>query len=198
MNGQYPGYSNTGTSGANAIPKDAKHFDSPGAKTMTAWFDFMSNTRYWELEPYFDVDGGRAVALEEIEYIVYVEKPSGPVELQVEQHSYDVYWINPVTGESTKLKNFKGEKFVSEPPDKTHDWILHLSRDGKKQSMLTSYKFESRPTPVQERGGASAESAVRNRGAFRRAGLAFKTFQIRIKGQARLARDAFDDVSVDR
>ena len=44
---------------------------------MTVWFDFFSDTRHWELEPYFDVDGGRALALEGIEYVVYVEKP-GP------------------------------------------------------------------------------------------------------------------------
>ena len=55
MNGQYPA--------------------SGSGKYMTAWFDFMSGNRYWELEPYFDVDGGRAMALEDVEYIVYVEKP---------------------------------------------------------------------------------------------------------------------------
>jgi hypothetical protein len=62
MNGQYPA--------------------SGSGKYMTAWFDFMSGNRYWELEPYFDVDGGRAVALEDVEYIVCVEKP-GPVELRI-------------------------------------------------------------------------------------------------------------------
>jgi len=48
MDGQYPTYAGSG----------------PGAKQMTVWFDFMSDTRHWELEPYFDVDGGRALALE--------------------------------------------------------------------------------------------------------------------------------------
>ena len=79
--------------------------DTPGAKAMTAWFDFMSGTRYWELEPYFDVDGGRAVALEDVEYVVYVEKP-GPVELTVQKHGYDVYWINPIDGEASPKRNF--------------------------------------------------------------------------------------------
>ena len=55
MNGQYP------ASGAGPY--------------MKAWAEFMAGNRYWELEPYFDVDGGRAVALEDVEYIVYVEKP---------------------------------------------------------------------------------------------------------------------------
>ena len=40
MNGQYPA--------------------AGSGEYMTAWFDFMSGNRYWELEPYFDVDGGRA------------------------------------------------------------------------------------------------------------------------------------------
>src|SRR5262249_5370484 len=51
MNGQYPGFGNA------------------------AWFEFFSQSRHWDLEPYFDVDGGRALALEEVEYIVYLEKP---------------------------------------------------------------------------------------------------------------------------
>lgn len=127
--------------------------DSPeDRKAMTVWYDLFANTRYWDLEPYFDVDGGQAMALEGIEYIVYVEKPSGPVEVLVEKHGYDVYWINPATGEAIrpKDKDWKGEKFVAEPPNTTQDWILHLSRDGKKEGMLKSYKFEARPVPVQE------------------------------------------------
>lgn len=116
---------------------------------MTAWFDFMSGTRFWDLEPYFDVDGGRALALDGVEYIVYVEKP-GPVEVTTENHSYQVYWVNPLNGEKTKLKDYKGLRFTGEPPDKSHEWILDLSRDGRKEDMLKSYKFESRPVPIQE------------------------------------------------
>jgi hypothetical protein len=129
MNGQYP------ASGSGAY--------------MAAWFDFMSGNRYWELEPYFDVDGGRAVALEDVEYIVYVEKP-GPIEVTVEDHGYDVAWINPATGDRIKAKDYKGKHFTGEPPDKSHDWVLHISREGRKEGMLRSYKFESRRVPVQE------------------------------------------------
>ena len=129
MNGQYP------ASGAGAY--------------MKVWADFIAGSRFWELEPYFDVDGGRAVALEDVEYIVYVEKP-GPVELTVENHSYDVVWMNPATGESIKQKDYKGEHFTGEPPDKSHDWVLRVSREGRKDGMLKSYKFDSRPVPVQE------------------------------------------------
>jgi hypothetical protein len=129
MNGQYPA--------------------SGSGKYMTVWFDFMSGNRYWELEPYFDVDGGRAVALEDVEYIVYVEKP-GPVELTVEDHGYDVAWINPATGERIKAKGYKGKHFTGEPPDKSHDWVLQVSREGAKEGMLKSWKFESRRVPIQE------------------------------------------------
>jgi hypothetical protein len=82
------------------------------------------------------------VALEGVDYIVYIEKP-GPVEVTVINHGYDVAWIDPATGERTKAKDYKGPKFAGEPPDKSHDWILEISREGHKQS-LKSYKFESR------------------------------------------------------
>ena len=126
MNGQYPSFGNA------------------------PWYDFFSASRHWDLEPYFDVDGGRALALEDVEYIVYVEKP-GPVEIAVEKRSYDVAWFNPINGEWTKQKkDFKGEKFLGEPPDKTHDWVLRLSREGHKESMLKSYRFEARAVVLQE------------------------------------------------
>jgi hypothetical protein len=129
MSGQYP------ASGSGAY--------------MAAWFEFMSGNRYWELEPYFDVDGGRAVALEGVEYVVYVDKP-GPVEVTLEKHGYDVAWINPLDGDRIKAKGYNGEHFTGEPPDKAHPWVLHISREGTKEGMLKSWKFESRPVPVQE------------------------------------------------
>jgi hypothetical protein len=61
-----------------------------------------------------------------------------------------VYWIDPATGQVTKAKDFRGEKFVGEPPDKAHDWLLHLSRDGRKEGMAKSYRFEARPQLAQE------------------------------------------------
>ena len=139
MSGQYP-----------------SHVSGADAKAFAAWFSFTDDNRYWEMEPYFDLDGGRAIAVPGVEYIVYIEKPNGPIEVRVEKHGYDVRWIDPATGAETPLKNFKGEKFVIEPPDRSHDWVLHLSREGKKESMLNSYKFESRPFLLQEvdTGGA--------------------------------------------
>lgn len=108
---------------------------------LKIWEDVFSQTRFWELEPYFDVDGGRAIALDDVEYIVYIEKPSGPIEVLTAKHGYDVYWIDPATGQSTKVKNFKGERFVSEAPSNDHDWILHLSRDGRKGRIAKGYRF---------------------------------------------------------
>ena len=143
MSGQYPIREVAGEAGADYW----KH-----------WYSFFNDTRYWELEPYFDVDGGRAVALvrdfgpddiEGIEYIMYVDKP-GPVEVRLQRHSYNLRWYNPLNGEYTVLKDFKNDKWAGEPPTNDHDWVLHISREGKKAGMLNSYKFDSRPVPVQE------------------------------------------------
>jgi len=114
------------------------------------WFDFMADTRHWELEPYFDVDGARAVALEDVEYVNYIEHPGPPVEVRVEKHGYNVQWLNPATGEALEQKKYSGEHFTGEAPDGSHPWVLYIEREGHKESMLKSYKFESRPVPVQE------------------------------------------------
>jgi Domain of unknown function (DUF5060) len=149
---QMPGI-NSGIKNANDLwnaTMNGQYPASGSGEYMTAWFDFMSGNRYWELEPYFDLDGGRAVALEGVEYIVYIEKP-GPVEVTVERHGYDVAWINPLTGERIKeKKGYNGEHFTGAPPDSSHPWVLHISREGTKAGMLKSWKFESRPVPVQE------------------------------------------------
>jgi len=134
MNGQSPTYAGKG-------------LNLPGAKAMTAWYDLLSQTRHWELEPYYDIDGGRALSLEGVEYLCYIEKP-GPIELSVVRHGYDVFWINPINGETIK-KKFSGEHFTGEPPDKSHDWILHVVREGHMQGMNKSYKFDSREYPLQ-------------------------------------------------
>jgi len=126
-------------------------FHGDGAAMCRYWFDFIADTRHWELEPYFDVDGARAVALEDVEYVSYIEHPGPPVEISVEKHGYDVAWFNPATGESVEQKKYKGEHFTGEAPDKSHPWVLLVAREGRKESMLKSYKFDSREVPlVQE------------------------------------------------
>ncbi|MGD0363117.1 MAG: DUF5060 domain-containing protein [Bryobacteraceae bacterium] len=166
MDGDYPTYFNTGTAGAANIPVDARYLDAPGVKAMSVWYKLFAGSRHWELEPYFDVDGGRAVAIPEkqipigdgsldndtissVEYIVYVENPR-PVELRVESHTYEVTWINPIDGDEIKeKKGYHGEHFTGSPPDNSHDWVLHVSREGHKEGMLKSYKFESRRIDMQ-------------------------------------------------
>gem|GEM_PF-274802 len=116
--------------------------------------DFFTQTRYFDLEPYFGIEGARALALEEVEYVVYLEKPpsSGdPVELTVQKSGYDVSWFNPITGEWVKEHEFKGDHFrVGNPPDPSHDWVLYVRKEGKKQGMMRSYKLESRTPVMQE------------------------------------------------
>jgi hypothetical protein len=126
-------------------------FHGDDAAMCRYWFEFIADTRHWELEPYFDVDGGRAMALEDVEYVSYVEHPGPPVEMTVEKHGYDVSWFNPATGESVEQKKYKGEHYTGEAPDKSHPWVLLVAREGRKESMLKSYKFDSREAPlVQE------------------------------------------------
>jgi hypothetical protein len=125
-------------------------FRGGDANVAKTWFEFMSDTRHWELEPYFDVDGTRAVALEDVEYVNYIEHPGAPVEVTVENHGYDVEWLNPSTGEALEQKKYKGQHFTGEAPDSSHPWVLYIAREGHRDSMGKSYKFESRPVPVQE------------------------------------------------
>jgi hypothetical protein len=131
MNGQYPEI-------------EGKYGQEP-----KNWFDLMSDRRHWELEPYFDVDSARCVALDGVDYVVLVEK-SGPIEVEVEKHSYDVSWLNPVSGELLEAKKYHGEHYTGQEPDSAHPWVLLIAREGREESMLKSWKFESRPVPVQD------------------------------------------------
>ena len=131
---------------------DSEYPEFLGADPAVAkfWFEFMADTRHWELEPYFDVDGARAVALDDVEYVNYIEHPGPPVEVTLQKHGYDVEWLNPANGEAQEQKKYSGEHFTGAPPDSSHPWVLYIAREGHKESMLKSYKFDSRPVPVQE------------------------------------------------
>jgi hypothetical protein len=154
---QYPAVNNFGADAADADTfrhrlwnstasgqyPSARIPNEDAANQMKFWYELMEGTRHWELEPYFDIDNGRGLALEGTEYIIYVEKP-GPVRVALEKHNYDGRWFNPVTGQSIKLKEVKGDVFTGEPPDRSHDWVLQISREGQKASMLKSVRFVSR------------------------------------------------------
>lgn len=143
-NGEYPSVS------YEALQNEAN------AKAVAVWAKVMADTRHWELEPYFDVDGARAVGLQEVEYLAYAQTP-GIVEINLPKHKYNPLWVNPITGEEIELKDYKGEVFSQQTPDNTHDWILQVPREGHKESMLQSYYFESQDPPVQEIESDSAK-----------------------------------------
>ena len=136
-NGEYPSVSYA------ALRNEAN------VRAVQIWIHVMSDTRHWELEPYFDVDGARATGLNEVEYLAYAAHP-GIVEITLPKHKYNPVWVNPITGEEIPLKNYKGEVFSQQTPDNTHDWVLQVAREGHKASMLRSYYFESQSPPVQE------------------------------------------------
>ena len=136
-NGEYPSVS------FEALRNEAN------IKAVQIWARIMVDTRHWELEPYFDVDGARAVGLAEVEYLSYAEKP-GIVEITLPKHKYNPVWVNPISGEEIPMKDYKGEVFSRQTPDNAHDWILQVPREGHKESMLRSYRFESADVPLQE------------------------------------------------
>jgi hypothetical protein len=128
-------------------------------KAIETWVRLISDTRHWEFEPFFDVDGARAVAVDAradpyadvdfVECLTYAQKP-GIVEVTLPKHKYNPVWINPGTGDSEALKDTRTEVFSRETPDNERDWILYLPREGKKESMGRSYYFESHNPPVQD------------------------------------------------
>ncbi len=136
-NGEYPSIS------YGALRNEAN------VTAVRTWFKVMSDTRHWELEPYFDVSGARAVGLEDVEYLAFAEKP-GIVEITLPKHKYNPLWINPASGEEIPLKDYKGEVLSRQTPDNEHSWILQAPREGHKESMLKSYRFDSQDVPIQE------------------------------------------------
>jgi hypothetical protein len=131
-----------------SIPYEALQ-NAANVKAIHVWAHVMSETRHWELEPYFDVDGARAVGLNEVEYLAYAQTP-GIVEVTLPKHKYNPVWVNPITGEETELKDYKGLVFSQQTPDSSHDWVLQVPREGHKAMMLRSYRFESEAPPIQE------------------------------------------------
>jgi hypothetical protein len=119
-------------------------------EAMKIWIKVMSDVRHWEFEPFFDVDGARAVGLNNVEYLLYADKP-GMVEIDFpEKHKYNPRWINPRTGDTIDLKNPRQDTYSQATPSEGGDWILQVPREGHKEGMLKSYKFESADAPVQE------------------------------------------------
>jgi hypothetical protein len=125
--------------------------NAQAVQEMKVWFDIMAATRHWELEPYYDVTGGKCLALEGVEYVIYVERP-GTVTIALDKKGYDAEWVNPANGQTTKIKirNEKQDTYTFDTPDGSQDWVLHLAREGEKKSLARSYRFESRDVLLQE------------------------------------------------
>ena len=111
---------------------------------------------------------------------------------------YDVEWVDPATGEATAAKNFKSDKQSFDPPDTKHDWVLHVSREGRKEGMLKSWKFESQPFLLQEVGDGTAEDPIEIVQPAKEEDIHERSSAIRGKAKAGDARDTDDDVLVDR
>jgi hypothetical protein len=136
-NGEYPSVS------FDALRNEAN------VRAVRTWFEIVSNTRHWEFEPYFATDGARAVGLAEVGYLAYAQKP-GIVEITLDKHKYNPVWIDPATGEEIPLKDYRGDIFSQQTPGKGNDWVLDIEREGHKEAMLRSVRFESVDPPVQE------------------------------------------------
>lgn len=166
MNGQYVTFGNTGTYGGRKFDVDLKYANSPGAQQMKIFRDFMLETRYWDMQPHYRVDGGLALTLERprfdetpegVEYLVYIEKP-GPVEVRVQKRKYDITWLNPIDGTRIDEKDrFNGDRFNGSPPDLTHDWVLRIYRAGRIEGMNKSYILESRRAEMKKIEGVQSE-----------------------------------------
>lgn len=132
-----------------AYPESATT-DSAMVKYLGVWAQFTATTRYWDMEPFFDVEGAVGISIPDIEYVLYAVNP-GTITVTLERkRGWDVEWINPLTGEHIEEKKLKEDTFTGEPPDRSHDWVLHISREGHLESMLKSYRFEARPVQLQE------------------------------------------------
>lgn len=128
---------------------EAAATDAAMLKSLAVWKSVIADTRFWDEEPFYFADRGRGLSLPGSEYVIYIEKP-GPVTVELEsKHKWNGEWIDPATGEKTELKDFKVDSFSGAPPDLTHDWVLHIYREGHLEG-LRSYRFEARPVQLQE------------------------------------------------
>lgn len=136
------------TTASGAYPETATK-DMATVKYIQVWRQLMGDARFWDEEPFFDAEGARGIALPDTEYVLYVEKP-GPVTVHLERkHKWSGEWINPLTGEQVDIDNFKEDSYSGAPPDASHDWVLHIYREGHKES-LKSYRFAASPVILQE------------------------------------------------
>ena len=123
--------------------------DAATLKYLEVWKQLLADSRFWDEEPFFDATGARGLSLPDTEYILYVEK-AGPVTVQLERkHKWNGEWVDPLSGARTDINDFKQDSYSGTPPDTTHDWVLHIYREGHRES-LKSFRFEARTVLMQE------------------------------------------------
>ena len=108
-------------------------------EAMRTWFKLMSDTRHWEFEPYFDVDGARAVGLDNVSDMFFM--PNNLARLKSRfprKHKYNPRWINPRTGEVTDLKDVKQDAYSVTTPGTGRLGLWSFPGDGQKEAMLKS------------------------------------------------------------
>ena len=159
-------FANTGTDGRSRAP-DARFARSPGAEQFRLLAEFFLQTRYFDLQPYYGVEGGTALSLhyapyqaeqfKGVEYIVYQEEPQS-VELILPKDGYDVSWYSPVDGAwLDQKKKYKGDRFRSPPPDDAQDWVLYVRKEEKKLSWNEKFFLEARGVKPKEIETATSE-----------------------------------------
>ena len=166
MDGDYPTYFNSGTAGAGNIPVDARYLDSPGAKAMTVVVQPLRRQpslgtgalfrRGWR--PRGGGPGNQ----------IPIGRQAGTT-ISSRRSNISSTWRIPARGiargkpqlttspgstRSTAMRSRRRKATTASispatPPDNSHDWVLHVSREGHKEGMLKSYKFESRRIDMQ-------------------------------------------------
>ena len=159
-----------------ASSRRTKYLDSPGARQMTVWFDFFSRHAPLGtgavLRRRRRPRAGAGVPVtrksEGIEYIVYVEKP-GPVEIVLQNAQLRRRLVQPDHRRAAQAEGLQGRhgSKIAASATRTHDWVLHVSREGKKRGHAAELQVRVARHPGAGSGAERAAGAVRNRGAVR-------------------------------
>jgi hypothetical protein len=91
-------------------------------------FDFMENTRWWEMNPHDElVSTGHCLALPGEEYIIY-SREGGSVDLDLSHvtGSIPMEWLNPRELTYSERTDLQGGSTVTLTPPFSGDWVLHV------------------------------------------------------------------------
>jgi hypothetical protein len=94
-------------------------------------FDFIEDIPYWTMSPHNNLVNARAFCLANPgrDYVIYAEE-GGPitVDLSAAWSSFEAQWVNPRTGERTRIGKVIGGTIqtFTNPSDDKNDWVLHI------------------------------------------------------------------------